>query len=73
VGLWEADLGEQCVLLFGNEDSGVGPELLAAADLVVGVPMFGVNHSFPVTVVAGIAMAEWARRYYQRGRLSLPR
>jgi tRNA G18 (ribose-2'-O)-methylase SpoU len=26
--------------------------------------MYGINHSFPVTVAAGIAMAEWTRRYY---------
>ena len=73
VGLWEADFGENCVMLFGNEDTGVGPELLAAADLVVGVPMYGVNHSYPVAVVAGIAMAEWARRYYRHGRICVPR
>jgi tRNA G18 (ribose-2'-O)-methylase SpoU len=73
VGLWEADLPEQCVMVFGNEDIGVGQTILDAADMVVGVPMFGVNHSYPVSVVAGIAMAEWARRYYQGGRLVIPR
>jgi len=26
--------------------------------------MYGVNHSFPVAVAAGIVMAEWARRRY---------
>jgi tRNA G18 (ribose-2'-O)-methylase SpoU len=26
--------------------------------------MYGINHSFPVTVAAGIAMAEWTRRHY---------
>ena len=35
-----------------------------AADMVVGIPMYGINHSFPVTVAAGIAMAEWTRRHY---------
>ena len=42
----------------------MGPELLAAADEVVAIPMFGINHSYPMTVAAGIAMAEWARRRY---------
>jgi tRNA G18 (ribose-2'-O)-methylase SpoU len=71
-GLWEAELPEQCIMLFGNEDFGVSPLVLAAAHTVVGVPMFGINHSYPVSVVAGIAMAEWTRRYYRGGRLVLP-
>jgi tRNA G18 (ribose-2'-O)-methylase SpoU len=64
VDLWHADLPEDCVMLFGSETTGVPDEILAAADLVVGIPMYGINHSFPVTVAAGIAMAEWTRRYY---------
>ncbi len=64
VDLWRAELPEDCVMVFGSEVSGVSPEIVAAADLVVGIPMYGINHSFPVTVAAGIAMAEWTRRYY---------
>jgi tRNA G18 (ribose-2'-O)-methylase SpoU len=72
VGLWEVRFPESCVLVFGNEDDGVGTEIMHAAHTVVGIPMFGINHSFPVSVSAGIAMAEWARRYYQGGRLIVP-
>ena len=64
VDLWHADLPEDCVMLFGSETAGVSDELLRAADLIVGIPMYGINHSFPVTVAAGIAMAEWTRRFY---------
>jgi tRNA(Leu) C34 or U34 (ribose-2'-O)-methylase TrmL len=64
VDLWHADLPEDCVMLFGSETTGVPDELVAAADLVVGIPMYGINHSFPVTVAAGIAMAEWTRRHF---------
>ena len=64
VDLWHADLPGDCVMLFGSETTGVPAELVAAADLVVGIPMYGINHSFPVTVAAGIAMAEWTRRHY---------
>jgi tRNA G18 (ribose-2'-O)-methylase SpoU len=64
VDLWHADLPDDCVMLFGSETAGVSDELLRAADLIVGIPMYGINHSFPVTVAAGIAMAEWTRRYY---------
>lgn len=64
VDLWHADLPDDCVMLFGSETTGVPEELVAAADLVVGIPMYGINHSFPVTVAAGIAMAEWTRRHF---------
>ena len=69
VGLWAAELPADAVLVFGNEDDGVSPAILEAAREVVGIPMFGINHSYPVAVAAGIAMAEWARRYYQGGRI----
>ncbi len=55
------------VLLFGSERFGVPPDLLERADEVVGIPMYGVNHSLPVAVAAGIAMHEWARRRYREG------
>jgi tRNA G18 (ribose-2'-O)-methylase SpoU len=64
VDLWHADLPDDCVMLFGSETTGVPEAIVAAADLVVGIPMYGINHSFPVTVAAGIAMAEWTRRYF---------
>ncbi|UJR79302.1 TrmH family RNA methyltransferase [Sandaracinus amylolyticus] len=64
VGLWDAKMPEDCVIVVGNEEEGVGAEILAASDEVIGIPMFGINHSYPMTVAAGIAMAEWARRRY---------
>jgi tRNA G18 (ribose-2'-O)-methylase SpoU len=64
VSLWDAALPDECVIVVGNEEEGVGPELLAAADEVIAIPMFGINHSYPMTVAAGIAMTEWARRRY---------
>jgi tRNA G18 (ribose-2'-O)-methylase SpoU len=64
VDLWRAALPENSLLVFGNETHGVPPALVEAADEVVAIPMYGINHSFPVTVAAGIAMAEWTRRHY---------
>ena len=57
------------VLLFGSERFGLPSELLEGADDVVGIPMYGVNHSLPVAVAAGIAMHEWARRKYRDGAI----
>jgi tRNA G18 (ribose-2'-O)-methylase SpoU len=72
VGLWDAELPDDTTFVFGNEDDGVHPDILAASREVVAIPMYGVNHSYPVTVAAGIALAEWARRRYAAGRLVLP-
>jgi tRNA G18 (ribose-2'-O)-methylase SpoU len=48
------------VLLFGSERFGIPRSLLARA-------IYGVNHSLPLAVAAGIAMSEWARRRYRPG------
>lgn len=68
VGLWDAELPEDGVLVFGNEDDGICPAILDAAHEVIAIPMYGINHSYPISIAAGIAMAEWARRHYAQGR-----
>lgn len=69
VGLWEAELPEDAVLVFGNEDTGVDPAILARANEIVAIPMYGINHSYSISVAAGMALCEWARRRYQDGHL----
>src|SRR5271168_1880031 len=44
---------EGVVFLFGSERFGVPASLLAAADDVVGIPVYGVNHSLPLAIAAG--------------------
>jgi tRNA G18 (ribose-2'-O)-methylase SpoU len=65
--LWQADFPKDVVLLFGNEDDGVPPALLAASRQVIAIPMYGINHSFPVAVASGMVLCEWARRRDPRG------
>jgi tRNA G18 (ribose-2'-O)-methylase SpoU len=55
------------VFVVGSERAGLPREFLDRADEILGIPMYGVNHSFPVTVAAGIVMSEWARRHYRDG------
>ena len=55
------------VFVFGSERFGVPEEVMERADEVLGIPLYGVNNSLPVTVAAGIVMAEWARRRYREG------
>lgn len=72
VGLWRAELPLDATLVFGNEDDGIHPSVLAAAHEVVAIPMFGINHSYPISIAAGMALSEWARRQYEGGRLVVP-
>ncbi len=65
--LWQVDYPEDVVLLFGNEDDGICLDLLAASTEVIAIPMYGINHSFPVAVSAGMVLCEWARRRDPRG------
>jgi tRNA G18 (ribose-2'-O)-methylase SpoU len=53
------------VFAFGSERGGLGAGFLERVDQVVGIPMYGVNHSFPLAVAAGMVMGEWARRRYR--------
>lgn len=55
------------VFVLGSERFGVPAEVLEKADEVLGIPLYGVNNSLPVTVAAGIVMNEWARRRYREG------
>ena len=61
------------VLIVGSERSGLPTSILERADAIVGIPMYGVNHSFPVTVAAGIVLADWARRRYAGARITARR
>ncbi|MBX3208050.1 MAG: TrmH family RNA methyltransferase [Labilithrix sp.] len=57
------------VLLFGSERFGIPRALLDRASVVIGIPIYGVNHSLPLAIAAGIVMNEWARRHYATGTL----
>lgn len=62
--LWRAEMPLESVLVFGSEAEGVPEAIVKAAHECVAIPMHGINNSFPVAVAAGIAMAEWTRRYF---------
>lgn len=65
--LWEAELPKDLVFVFGSENDGVPPAVLAACSQVIAIPMYGINHSYPVAIAAGMVMCEWARRRDPRG------
>lgn len=47
---------EKCLLVVGNEVSGVDQQIVDLADYVLEIPMHGVKHSLNVSVSAGIAL-----------------
>ena len=48
-------------LVIGNELTGVSPELIAAADVALEIPMFGTKQSLNAAVAFGIAVFELGR------------
>ena len=50
-------------IVVGNETYGVSKEVLNRADLIVELPMFGVNKSLNVMVSCGIILYQVMRRY----------
>jgi tRNA G18 (ribose-2'-O)-methylase SpoU len=71
--IWQVDYPRDVVLLFGNEDDGIPARLLAASAQVLAIPMYGINHSFPVAVATGMVLCEWARRRDPRGAAAASR
>ncbi len=64
---WDATFPAPSVLLFGSEATGLPPEVLDAADLVVRIPQEGAASSLNLAVAAGILIYE-----ARRGRTATP-
>lgn len=58
------------VLLFGSERFGIPKPLLQRASETIAIPIYGINHSLPLAIAAGIVMNEWARRHYAPGSIT---
>ena len=58
--LEETRLPERCLLVFGQESSGISPELLAACDVAVRIEQYGSTRSMNVAAAAAIAMHWWS-------------
>ena len=53
-------------LVVGNEITGISPEVIAAADLAIEIPMFGLKQSLNAAVAYGIALFELVRVWKSR-------
>lgn len=69
----EVDYTLPTCLLLGNEDFGVTPEALAAADGVVQIPMEGMGTSLNVSVAAALLLFEAQRQRRAAGLYDAPR
>ena len=48
-------------LVVGNEITGVSPQIIAAADMAIEIPMYGIKQSLNAAVAFGIALFEVVR------------
>lgn len=53
------ELPEKCVLVFGQESTGISPELLAVCEGAVYIPQLGSTRSMNVAAAGAIAMHWW--------------
>jgi tRNA G18 (ribose-2'-O)-methylase SpoU len=58
-----AELPRACVLLFGQEGSGLSEEARAGADGVLSIAQYGSTRSINAGVAAGIAMHRWIQQH----------
>jgi tRNA G18 (ribose-2'-O)-methylase SpoU len=60
---------ENPILMFGNEDDGISPELLSIATHTVSIPMFGTVWDLNVATAAAIAMYSFMTQYKNKNEL----
>jgi tRNA (guanosine-2'-O-)-methyltransferase len=73
--LFDLDLTQPSALVFGNEQRGVSPEAVAAADATMIIPMMGMVQSLNISVACAVTLYEALRQrraagYYEQARLS---
>jgi len=55
---------DDVVLLFGSERGGIPQATIRRCAQVIGIPIYGVNHSLPLAIACGIVMNEAARQRF---------
>ena len=68
--LWDADLSGPLALVLGNEASGLAPDVDAALDGHVTIPIEGRAESLNVGMAAAVLVYEVARQRHHRGGLA---
>jgi len=60
--LYDYSYNQDTCLVFGNEEEGIDPRILAIADAVLKIPQFGVKESLNVASAAAVAIYEFRRQ-----------
>ncbi|MBC7828617.1 MAG: RNA methyltransferase [Chitinophagaceae bacterium] len=63
--LFEGNEYEKLAVVFGNEVSGVGEDVLKLCDGCIEIPQLGMKHSLNISVAAGIVLWELVRNRFQ--------
>ncbi|KAG5670340.1 hypothetical protein PVAND_000614 [Polypedilum vanderplanki] len=63
VSLLNADFPKKCVLLLGNENTGIPADLLSIMDIIIEIPQRGIVRSLNVHVTGAILIWEFAKKY----------
>ena len=63
VPLETMELPEHCVLLFGQEGTGLSPDARSVCDCLIAISQFGSTRSINVGAAAAIAMHSWIRQH----------
>lgn len=64
--IWEADIPEATVLLFGQEGPGLSPAARELVSSVLHIPQYGSTRSINAGAASAVAMVEWCRRWAGR-------
>lgn len=57
---------ENPILFFGSEKFGVPDEVIARANSVVTIPLYGVHNDLNISIAAGIAMYDFVAKHYRK-------
>jgi tRNA G18 (ribose-2'-O)-methylase SpoU len=68
--LWDTELPRACVLLFGQEGTGLSAAAQAIVQRVVAIPQYGSTRSINAGAASAVVMAEWCRRHAAGGMTS---
>jgi len=67
VSYLDVDWTQPCAVVLGGERSGCSPEMLAAADVLVTIPMLGFGQSLNVSVASAVILGEASRQRSEAG------
>jgi len=63
--LYQHHFTKDACLVFGNEETGINPKVIGAADAVLKIPQFGIKESLNIASAAAIGIYEFRRQTVQ--------